>query len=316
MISISANSQPYLVEDEELSNLKSATLYVIMDTKTGKDDKYYDIFKEVWNYCAYEIIEPAEIVDHLSPDAFFMNLHVTIEGNSIEYTPTFKYLQVYELKIWKITPDYLRKMDRKRFRMDEINLAANSITVARIKLKADDSKSFFVGDMLSECDFMGSPYLLYTGPGMFKNYLKYLQTLLNKKLFYKEKEYMYNSDEIAKLRKSTLYIPKPILIEYKKDKNSKVKNKIVKIYDPKEIFADYPGKYELISLSDLDDRIIASDETFYYMNTYLTYDIAFKLIMTITNSNSGEIIFKDIMISSKSFPPKMIKNLSKNMNKL
>jgi hypothetical protein len=71
----------------------------------------------------------------------------------------------------------------------------------------------------------------------------------------------------------------------------------------------------LISLSELDDKILANDETFYYINIYLTLDFAFYLTMTITNSNTGEIIFKESSISSRSFPLKLIDQLSKIMNK-
>lgn len=312
---LSANAQPYLFDNKELPKLKKATLYVIMDTKTGKDDKYYDVFKEVWNYCAYEIIEPSEVGNYLSPDAFFINIHVTISQNQLEYSPLYKYLQVYELKIWKITPAYARKMDRKNFRMQDINLVENSITVAKIRLKPDDSKRFFVSDMLKKSDFLGAPYMLYTGPGIFKNYLQYLQTLLNKQLFYKERESICNYNELDKLKKSTLYIPKTLLNEYKKDKALTDQNKIAKIYDPKEIFEDYPGKYEFISIADLNNRIMEADETMYYASIYLSLETLVYSTITITNSTTGEIIFSESIVSGRSFPPKLIKILSESMNK-
>ncbi|MCX6232389.1 MAG: hypothetical protein NTZ33_12695 [Bacteroidetes bacterium] len=312
---IKANAQPYLIDNAELPKLKKSKLYVILDTKTGKDDKYYDIFKEVWNYCPYKIIEPSEVLDHLNPDVFFMNLHITVLEHKFESTQKLKFFQIFELKIWKITPYYLKKMDRKKFKIEDINFAENSIAVARIKLKADDSRRFYIEDIMKESDFMGSPYLLYTEPAILKNYLKYLQTILKKNLFYKEKESVYNEEEIARLKKSTLYIPETLLNEYEIDKESKDKNKIDKKYDPKEVFEGYPGKYELISLNDLNDRILKSDETFYYVNVYLNYDWTYSLVLTITNSNTGEIIFKESCISMRSFPLKLIKHLTEKMKK-
>ncbi|MEI6696330.1 MAG: hypothetical protein WCO13_09695 [Bacteroidota bacterium] len=315
---ISLKAQPYLFKNDELPKLKNATLYVIMDadndTKNELNEKYMDVFKEVWKYCPYEIIKSSEVFDHLGPDAFFMNIFTTIYENKYEHTPAWKFFQVYELTIWTITPAYLKKIDKKRFHLEEINLAENSTSVARIKLKADDSRKFYPME-LSKGDFMGYPYLLYTGPGMLKNYLQFLQKSLQQKLFYQEREKIYNYNEIDKLKKSTLYMPELLMIDYKKDSESKDKNKINTIYDPKEIFKDYPGKYELISTTDLNNRIMESDETLYYASIYLTWDFATYLTMTITNSNTGEIIFKESVISSKSFPPKIIKILSKAMNK-
>ena len=107
---ITANSQPYLFDNDELLKLETSKLYVIMDTKSGKDDKYIEIFKKIWYYCPYQIIETSDVFELIEPHVFFMNINNTKFENLI--TQRYKFLQGYELLIWTVPDNYEKSKNK------------------------------------------------------------------------------------------------------------------------------------------------------------------------------------------------------------
>jgi hypothetical protein len=83
--------------------------------------------------------------------------------------------------------------------------------------------------------------------------------------------------------------------------------------------ADYPGKYQVISMDKLNELILSSKELFYYVSLYSGHDTSTGIVMnsmTVTNGLTGDIIFKDYVLTRDSFSPPLFKTLSKLIQKL
>ena len=306
-------SQPYVFNNKELDKLKKSKLYVVMAMEnTDINNEYYDVFKETWNYCPYEVIEPSEILNYMEEDVFFMHLSVSFLSTYREYSRFSKAFFNFELTLYTPHLSFLKKLEKKSTRLKNLDLSDIAFKIAKINLKADDSKRFMYWEPL-ETDFMGKGFLLSNGPGILKNYLQLLQKQIKNKIFWEEQKDFYNEKEIHNLKRVKLYIPEELLKGYAKRGEDKGDDD-EKDFNMDEIAKDYnyPGKYEVVPMSKINELIMNSEEPFYYMSLY-SYNNGFNTgnTMTITNSATGDIIFKESVMTSRSFSPKLFKKLSK-----
>jgi len=311
LLSFNLKSQPYLIDNDEIDGLKKSKLYVVMETEeTEINNDYIDVFKEVWKYCPYEIIEPKDIFNYMKKGVYFMNMSVSFYSS----TPTFclknRSCLNYELSIYTPKQSFLNKLNRNSPRIQNMGLDEIAVKVAYIKLKPDDALEFSYEKPL-EADFMGKGFILTSGSGYLKNYLQYLQFSLNEEIFYDEKYNFCNEKEIIKLKSNVLYIPSELLRKYSEDSKKPVEN----FYKMSEIIKEYkyPGKIEVISTEKIDELIQTNEDDFYYATVYTRYcnEIVTHNILTITNGRSGEIIYKESVSFAKTFSPKLFKDLSK-----
>ena len=216
--------------------------------------------------------------------------------------------------------NFIDKLKKDPKCLNNFDIYFDAATLADITLKPDDSKKFNILNALSD-DFMGKEYMLTYGQGFLKNYLQNIQTRINNEIispsvknavFNPRIIKYYNSNELMKLRNATLYIPNVLVNVYKNngDISTKKKNDVKKTYD---VSKDYPYKSELISIDNLNDLIMNSEEPVYYLTKYLYLDSNGKTIITITNSETGEIIYYDNVLTFRIYSHKLIKHLTKKI---
>ena len=308
---INLKAQPYVIDNEEIDGLKNAKLYVVMATEeTDINNEYIDVFKENWKYCPFEIIEPKDILKYMKKGAYFMNMSVSFFSSTSTYCLSTRSCLNYELSIYTPKTSFLNKLNRNSSRIPNMGLDEIANKVAYIKLKPDDAKRFTYSEPL-EGDFMGKGFILTSGSGYLKNYLQFLQTSLLEENFLNEKYDYCDEKEIFKLKSTILYVPSELLRKYSEDSKKPEEN----FYKMSEVVKEYkyPGKLEVISTEQINEMILTSEENFYYLSLYTSYnnEIVTRNIVTITNSISGEIIYKETMSFGKTFSPKLFKNLSK-----
>jgi hypothetical protein len=299
LLFINLKAQPYLIDNEELKGLKNSKLYVVMEMdKTDINNDYYDVFKEVWTYCPYEIIEPDKILNYMEEGVYFMHLSFTFYDELREYAS--------ELIIYTPKPSFIKKLERKSTKLNNLDLSDIAIKIAIINLNLNPDKSINFNFWRSyKTDFMGKEFIITTGAGILKNYLQFLQHTLNKKIFWRDKKDFCNNNEVKKLKSHTLYIPEEFLKSYEKNEKKDFNmDEIAKEYN-------YSGIYEVISTTELNEIILKSNEVFFYFNLYSYFNkYNTGKTMTITNGLTGDIIYKESFMTIRRFSPNFFKNLS------
>ncbi|MCU0319976.1 MAG: hypothetical protein MUE88_07840, partial [Flavobacteriales bacterium] len=103
------------------------------------------------------------------------------------------------------------------------------------------------------------PYTSLTNlqPAMLLNYIKYIHSVIKSG----EERNMYTEEnereELSKLKDKKLYVLDNVL-----HKMNLAKRTSTPIEDPKELFDDYPYRYEFISSADLNSKLMEGDEQF------------------------------------------------------
>ncbi|MEI6696649.1 MAG: hypothetical protein WCO13_11330 [Bacteroidota bacterium] len=269
--------------------LAASTLYVVIDQNAHDNNaEYAKIFEENWKYSKIQIIEPKEVGNYLKEGNYFFTLSVTYEkGFDFDKPAAFLF---FNYNLWTPNPAYLKKIKRKNDPDMEIDFSSLAFTIASINLSFDKSQSFKIEDVLKG-EYFGNGYPLYTGLGIFKNYIQGFQRFFedNRSHYFRTITYS-NPKEIKKLKNEILYVPTSILVDnsgitfnnYKKNKKPPIKASV--------LFADYIGKYQVISLKELNEKILNSEEAIYY--------ISHAEDVTVTNSKTGEIIFGQTLAST------------------
>ncbi len=289
---------------KELENLKNSTLYVVIDEAANdKNAEYAKIFEENWKYSKVVIIAPKEMPNYLKEGNFFFTLILTYDiGFDFEKPAAF---QSFSYKLWTPDVDNLKKMKKKIASGKDINFSQLATPLANINLIFDKSESFTVEDVMNG-EYFGNGYPLYCGTGIFKNYLQGFQTFLKTNGDFSMT--VCNKAEIKKLKKGILYVPSSLLVDNSGITFSNYKKNKKPVLDAEEIFADYPGKYKVISIKELNEKIINNDEPIYYISKPNTN------ILVVTNSQTGELIFQHTF--NESLDKLVKRNLKKLINSL
>ena len=209
------------------------------------------------------------------------------------YTVSLMYMSLWTYKL-----EYLKKKQRKAPQNDDINMIGRIELFPDYKILNDPSSIY-------QYNYDWAGHIRNWSPGMLKNYLQCLMACFNggkERLF--ESEEIVNEAELANLFGDTLYVPDYTLIMYSAtpaDSNDTYKN------DQAKLFADYTYSYTLVNTNKLSDRILTSKKPFYYM-VYVK-DCGSKII-TIINSQTGEIIYSDYTKISYNMKSGDLKDLS------
>ncbi|GJM32102.1 MAG: hypothetical protein DHS20C18_11030 [Saprospiraceae bacterium] len=122
-------------------------------------------------------------------------------------------------------------------------------------------------------------------PGFLKNYLKFVNKSIaegvERWLFQRDKE----NPELKNLQSATLYVPDYAMIHFNTQNGDESTKQ-----EEADIFKKYPYPYEIINTDDLSNKILESDEVFYYL-TYVKSS-ANKFI-AVHNNKTGDIIYSN-----------------------
>lgn len=284
---ITSTAQMSISNAEDIAALKSGITYFgVEDPNAEKTKEYIKILKENWTFNTIEVIPISELPKYYTPENSYLTIGLIDKNMSYTRTvttPDFKDVKVTNLPIyhqyfelWKYNNKYFEKEPEKRSRKDKY---VNQI--ARLEIFMDD---FTLRNPYTIFDtgYSNENHLRNWGPGIFKNQIQELQRLLSKGendgLFSK----IFDKDNLQKLKGEMLYIPNYIFV-----KRNKFNGNESERFEEKELMEDYELEYKIISIEDLNSKILNGEEIFYLSYIRSNTD---KFI-SIVNSKTGEVIY-------------------------
>lgn len=285
-LAFNASSQIAVSNVSEITKIKSGTTYIAMkDPNSEMVKEYVNVFKSNWTISKIEFIKYSEIEKFISPENSFL----TIGGyetntqfiklykngsrsNGINYSNTHLYLE-----LWTCDEKYFQSTKKKK----EFG-NSDKIQVARIELFTD-FETLSDPDKLFQSDYDGNGHIRNWGPGILKNYIQSLMSYLNKGENRSLYSGIFNANEVKNLKKEVLYVPEYVLTKFNKFSGDETKK-----HDVKEIFEAYNLEYKLLSINELNQKILADKTNFYYL---IYIKSSTDKYISVINSLSGEIIY-------------------------
>ncbi len=285
-IANNAKCQIAISNPSEIEKIKRGTTFIAMnDTTSERVKAYIEVFKRYWTVSKIQFIKYQEIEKYLSPENSFLTIggYVTTtqfitlyrnggQKNGISFENTHLYLE-----LWTCDDKYFRNKQKKREFGDK-----DKIQVARIELYTD-FETLMDPDKIFQSNFDGDGHIHNWGPGILKNYVQSLMSFLSQGEEFSLYSGMMNSAVMKNLKSEVLYIPDYVLTKFNKFSGDETKK-----HDEKELFEDYELKYKIISIDELNEKILNGTEAFYYL---IYIKSCTDKYVSVVNSSTGELIY-------------------------
>jgi hypothetical protein len=282
-------SQIGISNTEQNEKIKKGTTYVVMHNPASpRITEYIKAFKDAWTISNLEFIRYSDIGKYLAPENSFFTLsgyEISVEHTEVStrtgrsrqglhYSNTHFYLELW-------TPDakYFQETKKQKAFSDK-----NKVQVARIELYTD-YETLQEPELLFSSDYDGLGHIRNWGPGMLKNYIQSLMTLLEKGEKKSIAAKVYNEKELEKLKTSTLYVPDYVLIKFNMFTGDESRQ-----HKEEELFEDYQLKYKVLSTKKLNENILNDQAGFYYLAYVKSSTDKF---VSVINSLTGEMIYSE-----------------------
>lgn len=248
------------------------------DPNSPKAEEYIKTIKKNWTISKVEFISNDDIQAHLAPENSFLTVnavsqsHPVSNGSSVRYNTIFVYLE-----LWVGSDKFFKNIKNK-----PILNTKDRISIARIEL-FPDSRVLHDLYLLKKTDYDFGGHIRNWSPGILQNYIQLLMEYLNKGQIQSLYSRISNERELKNLTNEVLYVPDYVLIRLTAsltDENSK--------HNEKELFEKYRYNYKVISINELNNKILNDTKAFYYL-IYVKSNTD-KYICVI-NSLTGEIIY-------------------------
>jgi hypothetical protein len=283
----------------EIAKIKNGTTFFAMSNPASpKAAAYVEAIKKNWTLSKVECIKYTEVEKNIAPNNSFVTItaNMTSSNSTMANTETRIYLE-----LWMTNGNYTYDpKKRKHFNQ------ADKISIATIELFADFTAQNYPSS-LYKMDYDASGHLENWSAGILANYIQQMTVLLNKGEIREAKTVFYNKDELKKLASETLFIPDYVMTKFSKNADDESKK-----FDTKEIFEGYNLTYKLLSLEELNDKIVNNPTPFYYLLFIKTNNEKF---VTVTNSKTGEIAYTEYSGSPSNFKSSDLKELQKVVQK-
>ena len=140
--------------------------------------------------------------------------------------------------------------------------------------------------------------------GYLKNYFQKINDDLIKNANFNCYDEFINKEKLRELKSKKLIFTNEIIgkVEKNSSKNEKEIN---------ELLSEYKYEHEVISIDELNKRILNNNEFYYFTYTQINA----KKIMTITNSKTGEVIYNYMNRMSFNIKDKDFKQVYKEIEK-
>ncbi|MEX0967189.1 MAG: hypothetical protein WD077_08115 [Bacteroidia bacterium] len=291
LISSSTKSQVFISEDFDKDQLKGGTTYVLMnDPEAPASQPFIAIYKKYWTLSPIDFIRYDEIINYMEPNNTFLGLQWYATSSELSGS-THLYLS-----LWKPEDQNLNKKPRKIADIEVQELAHIEIFPDR-HLLINNTDVF-------KMEYHGEDHLRNWGPGFLKNQLqmltKYLEIGEERKLY----EETSNAEALKELKGQTLYIPEYSLLKWGSFSGTERKR------SESELMGKYEYNYKVLSNEDLNEMILNSDQSFYYL-VYVKGST--DKFVTVINSGNGEIIYHVYTPASYAVDAKDIKSLLKEI---
>lgn len=292
-------SQITITNTAEVAKIKQGTTFFAMkDPASPKDAAFVAAIKKAWTLSKVECIKYTDVEKNIAPNNSFVTIgaNMTTSNSTTAATETRIYLE-----LWTTNGKYTYDPKKRR----HFN-QADKISIATIELFAD----FYAQNnpsALYKMDYDAAGHFKNWGTGVLSNYIQQLNSLLDKGTETLAKTEIANKEELQKMSASTLFIPDYVMIKFPKNSDDESKK-----YEDKEIFDGFIQAYKVLSLAELNDKILTNATPFYYLLFIKTPNEKF---VTVTNSQTGEIIFSAYSGSVVNFKSSDLKELQKAVQK-
>jgi hypothetical protein len=288
-------SQITLTNTAEIAKIKQGTTYFAMkDPASPAATAYVAAIKKAWTLNKVECIKYTDVEKNIAPNNSFVTLgaNMTTSNSTLASTETRIYLE-----LWTTNGKYTYDPKKRR----HFN-QADKIVVATIELFAD----FYAQNnpsALYKIDYDAAGHFKNWGTGILTNYLQQLNTLINKGEETIAKTEIANKAELTKMSTATLFIPDYVLTKFSKNSDDESKK-----YSEKEIFEGVTQACKVLPIAELNDKILSNPTPFYYL---LFIKTPTEKFITVTNSQTGEIIYTAYTGSATNFKASDLKELQK-----
>jgi hypothetical protein len=288
-------SQITLTNTAEITKIKQGTTYFAMkDPASPAAAAYVAAIKKAWTLNKVECIKYTDIEKNIAPNNSFVTLgaNMTTSNSTLAATETQMHLEFWTTN-GKFTYD-----PKKRRHFNQ----ADKIVVGTIALFAD----FYAQNNPSamyKMEYDAAGHFKNWGTGILSNYLQQLCALLEKGTECTAKTEITNTGELQKMASTTLFIPDYVLTKFAKNSDDESKK-----YTEKEIFEGITLSYKLLSLDQLNEKIVNSAAPFYYL---LFVKTPTEKFVTVTQSETGEVIYLGYTATAANFKNTDVKALQK-----
>lgn len=288
-------AQITITNTAEVAKIKQGTTYFAMkDPASPAAAAYVAAIKKAWTLSKVECIKYTDVEKNITPNNSFVTIgaNMTTSNSTLASTETRIYLE-----LWTTNGKYTYDPKKRR----HFN-QADKISIATIELFAD----FYAQNnpsALYKMDYDAAGHFKNWGTGVLTNYLQQLTVLLNKGTDCLAKTEIANQEELTKMSTATLFIPDYVMIKFPKNSDDESKK-----YTDKEIFDGITQSYKVSQIAELNDKILTNATPFYYL---LFIKTPTEKFVTVTNSQTGEIIYSAYTGSAANFKSSDLKELQK-----
>ena len=290
-------SQITLTNTAEIAKIKQGTTYFAMKDPAAAA-VYVAAIKKAWSLSKVECIKYTDVEKNIAPNNSFVTLgaNMTTSNSTLASTETRMYLE-----LWTTNGKYTYDPKKRR----HFN-QADKIVVATIELFADYYAQNNPSAMY-KMEYDAAGHFKNWGAGVLSNYLQQLCALLEKGNECTAKTEIANTTELQKMAGSTLFVPDYVLTKFGKNSDDESKK-----YPEKEILEGYTLAYQVLSTAELNEKIVNSSVPFYYLLFVKTPSEKF---VTVTNAQTGEIVYLGYTAAAANFKNADMKALQKKSGK-
>lgn len=291
-------SQIAISNVDEIAKIETGTTFFAMkDPASPKAAAYVEAIRKNWTLSKVECIKYTDVEKNIAPNNSFVTIGAKMtSSSSTALTETNFYLE-----FWTTNGKFVYDpKKRKHFNQDD------KILLASIELFSDVTTQNNPSS-LYKMDYDAVGHLKNWSAGIIGNYIQQVVTLLKKGEVRETKTEFFNKTALSNLNSQTLFIPDYALTKFSKNSDDESKK-----YEPKEITEGSGLTCKFISTEELNDKIAASTSPFYYLLFIKTNTGRY---VSVTNSQSGEIIYSAFSGASSNFKSSDLKELQKAIQK-
>ncbi|WP_445453208.1 hypothetical protein [Flavobacterium sp. 25HG05S-40] len=297
-VSTNSFSQIAISNTSEIEKIKTGTTFFAMkDPDSPKAAAYVEAIKKSWTLSKVSFIKYSDVEKNIAPNNSFVTIGAKMtSSNSSSVTETNFYLE-----FWTTNGKFVYDpKKRKHFNQDD------KIIIATVALFPDFTTQNNPSS-LYKMDYDASGHLKNWSSAIVGNYIQQVVMLLEKGTALTSKTTFFNKEEVHQLSSQTLYIPDYVLTKFAK--NSADDSKKI---SEKELMENSTLSCKFLSTTELNEKIISATAPLYYLLLIKTNTDKW---ITVTNSQTGEIVYSAYSNSSGNFKPSDLKELQKAIQK-
>lgn len=267
--------------------LRSSITVIPMPNKnTEASEQFKEVFDKYWTFSKIKYVSYSEFKSYEKTPGYscfkFYGYTSSEKGNRLFFS------------LW------LNEVKNKKK-----NKGCREIRIAKVSLYVDHALQKNPQNVYREDYDLGGRVKNWT-PGFLKNYLMIIQNYLKKKKIRRYFKPIVIKKNLQKLKNSALYLPDYVLVR------PVINSSPVIDENGKELMKEYKGEYNILSSKELSDKILNTDEEFYYL---IHVNIYTEKYIAIIEAKSGEILYYVKRAMSYSINYKDFLSIRKEMNK-